>query len=165
MTSTKKASAIGCDYNTRMIWLAHSKNNRLQTRSVQIGDDYGVAFVTLQEALLEERAVGAERLYIEAPWGSNNFRTTMALVRAATLVEVASRVGNILPVEYVHPSTWRKRVLGIGGGRNRKEFKDLAIQEAKRLWPEMELSDDQAEAALISVYGGLQVQEDYENNT
>jgi Holliday junction resolvasome RuvABC endonuclease subunit len=144
-----------------MAWIAFiDAGERLFALNVvPISGKTGPTFSRLVEHL---KMMGLEKqeylqtLYLERPWGRNNVATTLALGRVAVLVETAaSYVG--IEVHYVQPSTWRKGVFGKGQKRTRAEWKKKALEFAAQLWPERAFeTDNEAEAALIALYGSRQ---------
>lgn len=145
--------SVGCDYNTKIAWLAFPIGDKLGLAAIPLDKDVGTAYYMAHAALDRMCKDGAQAIYIEQPWGMNNFRTTMSLVRAAVVIEIAARVQDLLPVTYVHPNTWRKGIFGVGARKTRAQFKCMALEEAEKRWPGLRLTDDQAEAALIAIYG------------
>lgn len=148
---------IGCDYSTEAIWLARltsQKANLKEMIRVPVDDDLRITLRDINRALFGmSMSRQTSVIYIEKPWGRYNIGTAMVLTRIATLVEVeATRVG--LSVREAPLGSWRKNIFGKGSGKPKRWYKEQAVSLAKELWgSRRELTHDEAEAALIALYG------------
>ena len=152
----------GCDYNTKVAWLAWVDEGEklLYLAPEPISKDTAATFNRLLQHFTFMRSIHEvgiiNGLYLERPWGRNNIATTLALGRVAVIVETAASFLDI-PVHYIQPSTWRKGVFGKGPKQTRQQFKAKALEFAAQLWPERAFeTDNEAEAALIALYGSRQ---------
>lgn len=97
-------------------------------------------------------AYGVKKIYIEQMNVINNFKTLRTLAYSHGILYGYLKDHSI---EYINVNTWRK--YHFKGKHSKKEYKELAIQKAKkylldeRVMRDIE-SDDEAEAILIGIF-------------
>lgn len=97
-------------------------------------------------------AYNVKKIYIEQMNVINNFKTLRTLAYSHGILYGYLKDYQI---EYINVNTWRK--YHFEGKHNKKEYKELAIQKAKKYLLDERLkrdieSDDEAEAILIGIY-------------
>jgi len=148
---------IGCDYSSKKVWLASLASQKGLLVDIVCSEISGLegselAIKDLGDKLSEmSHHHHTKVIYIEQPWGAYNWNTTIKLTRAATIVEVeAIHAG--LTVKWAHPSSWRRGIFGKAIKVSKQVRKEQAVQLAEAKWGK-KLGHDEAEAALIALYG------------
>lgn len=169
----RKKANIGCDFSATTVYVACANNQKvLGTASINITTMLW-GFESLRnifEAYIKEHEAEIY-IYIEQPWvnAARNPKTAMAMMRVATVIELAAWVSGCVP-RFVHPLTWRKELYGSGQTLNSKEYavdwtkinlgyEPPPIGKTIRSKPDHNF----AEAACIAVYGSRQEEEAMNN--
>lgn len=156
---------LGCDYSASTIYMAFLHYGKLdRTICLGVPKPVDTEWTFAIRLLLEDQGIDA--IYVEAPWANsfNHMRgdTGSMMARVAAIIETVAAFLEI-PCHMVPPGTWRKEILGKGGGKTTAQFKQMAIDHVAEAYPHWKLRSlkvrsyepdhNEAESICIAEYG------------
>jgi Holliday junction resolvasome RuvABC endonuclease subunit len=111
----------------------------------------------LQEEMDNLACIGVHQIVIEEQYVAANKATALKLARRAG-IWAGLAIAYEIPHVFVSPQTWQTQELGCGARTRRADRKRLAMEKCRGLWPGVDLTQDEADAALIARYAAVELE-------